>query len=98
MHVVMGIEPAEPCRAFKPALSWHMHAEMEVLVEKVIEPKRGDAPKEDTGVKKMLNPEEQRHVQTENERRVPPGEPDLLAIFGAGKKITGARTEDAVVN
>jgi hypothetical protein len=98
MHVVMRVEPAEPYRAFKPALPWHMHAEMEVLVEKVIEPKRGHAPKEDTRVKKMLNPKEQRHVQTENERRVPPSEPDFLAIFGARKKVTGSRAKDAVVN
>ena len=98
MHVVMGIEPAEPHGLLEPTLLGHMHAEMEILVEEVIEAKSRHPSKEDIDMEKMLNPKHQRRMQADNQRRIPPSESDLLAVLVLREKIAWARTKDAVMD
>lgn len=98
MHVVMSVEPAEPHRLLKPTPVGHMHAEMEVLVEEVIEGKSRHAPEENAHVEKILAPEHYGGMQTENQRCIPPGEADLFAILIPGEKIGRASTKDPVVD
>lgn len=98
MHVVMGVEPREPRALLKPTRLWHMHAKMEIFVEKVIEAEGGHPAKENIRLEKMLNPKDQRHMQTEYQRRIPPGEADFLNVLILREKVGRAGTKDAVVD
>ncbi len=98
VHMVMGIEPAEPHRLLKPAPLGHMHAEMEILVEEVIEAEGRHPSKENMNIEKILNPKHHRRMQTENQRRIPPGESDFLEVLSLREKIGWASTKDAVVD
>jgi hypothetical protein len=90
MHVVMGVEPREPRALLKPTRLWHMHAKMEIFVEKVIEAEGDHPTKENIRLEKMLNPKDQRRMQTEYQRRIPPGEADFLNVLILREKIGGA--------
>jgi len=98
MHVVMGVKPGEPRRLLDPTPLRHMHAEVEVFVEEVIEAKRDHPAKEKVHAKKVLNPKKQGGMQADNQGRVPPGEADLFQILLLRQEIGRARTEDAMVN
>ena len=98
MHVMMGVQPTEPRGLLKPTILRHMHAEMEILVEEVIEAERSHSPKENIHLEKMLGPENHWRVQTENQRRIPPSEPYLFEILVLQKKIGWTRAEDTVMD
>jgi hypothetical protein len=98
MHVMMGIQPAEPRAPLNPAFLRHMHAEMEILVEEVIETHRSHSAKENIYLEKMLDPENHGRMQPENQRRIPPSEPYLFEILVLQKKIGWTRTEDTVMD
>lgn len=98
MHVVMGVEPREPRALLKPTRLWHMHAKMEILVEKVIEAEGGHPTKENIDVEEMLYPKHDRRVQAKNHRRIPPGEADFLNVLILREKVGRAGTKDAVVD
>jgi len=98
MRMVMGIEPAEPHPLLNPTPLGHMHAEMEILVEEVIEAESRHSPNENIYMEKILNPKHHRRMQTENQRCIPPSESDFLAILILREKIGWASTKDAVVD
>jgi hypothetical protein len=98
MHVMMGVQPTEPYGLLKPTILRHVHAEMQILVEEVIEAERTHSAKENIHLEKMLGPENYGRVQTENQRRIPPSEPYLFEILVLQKKIRRTRTKDTVVD
>lgn len=96
--MVMSLEPAKPRPLLNPTPLGHMHAEMEILVEEVIEAKSRHPPKENIYLEKILNPKHHRRMQTEKQRGIAPSECDFLAILVLQEKITWAGTKDAVVD
>ena len=75
-----------------------MHAEMKILIEEVIENESRHPAKENIHLEKMLHPKHYRRMQADNQRGIPPGESDLLAVLCLRQKIGRARTEDPVVD
>jgi len=98
VHMVMRVEPAKPTRLFQPAAFRHMHAEMKILVKEIIQTEGGHPAEKNPDVKKITGPQYQRRVQSQNQRRVPPGEPDFLSVLGAGEKIGWTGAKDPMMN
>src|SRR5712692_6556386 len=98
MLVVMGVEPGEPRALLKPARLGHVHAEVEIFVEKIIYAKSRYAAEENIYLEQMLDPENQGRVQPDDQGRVPPGESDVLVVLPRGEKISGPGAENTVVD
>ena len=98
MLVVMRVEPGEPCALLKPARLGHMHAEVEILVEKIINAEGRHAAEENIHLDEMLHPENKGSMQPDNQGRVPPGESDVLVVLSLRQEISGAGAENAVMD
>ena len=98
MLVVMRVEPGEPRALFKPARLGHVHAKMEIFVEKIIKAERRHAAEENIYLEQMLDPENQGRVQPDDQGSVPPCESNVLVVLPRGEKISGAGAENAVVD
>jgi len=98
VHMVMGVEPAEPGRLLDPTSLGDVHAKMEIFIEEVIKAEGCYPAKEDIRLEEMLDPKYDGGVQTDDQRRVPPGEGDFLPMLVAREKIGRARAKNAVMD
>src|SRR5215510_2054294 len=98
MHVMMRIQPTEPCRRFQPASFGNMHAVMEIFIKKIIENECRQGPGEYICSQRPLQPKDNGCVKNNDKRGVPPGEANLAYDLRVWQKIPGAGSEKTVMN
>ena len=98
VHMVMRVEPAKPAGLFQPAAFRRMHTEMKILVKEVVQTEGGHPAEKNPDVKRITDPQHQRRVQSQNQRRVPPGESDFFSVLERGQKVRRAGAKDSVMN
>jgi len=98
MLVVMSVEPGEPRALLEPARLGHVHAEVKILVEEIVGAERRHAAEKNIRSEQVLNPEYHGGMEADNQRRVPPGETNVLMSLALGQEIGRSGAKNPMVD
>lgn len=80
VNIVMGMYESKRLGAFDPAVAWDVHTIVNILVQGIIEGEGQEPTNTDGPAKHPTEAEEERQMQPDEQRRIPPRKSDLFGI------------------